>query len=104
MIRTSLSIDEPLWLAVRIPLNGPKNEFGRSLFAHTSPVYFDFDGRRPFRRQTALQLITDMEESLQVIREKAVFAGDAESRGVMKVYQEGIQILRSRIAEHSESE
>lgn len=102
-ISTSIQIDEPSWLALRIPVNGPKNEFGKSLFAHTSPVYFDFRGRRPFRQETALQLITEIEESLQVIREKAVFAGDAESRDVMEVYQEGIHILRSQIAEHAES-
>lgn len=101
-LNLTLRIDEPSWLAVRTPPDGPDNEFGRPVYAHFSPIYFDFQGRRPFRKETALELIVEIEESLQVIREKAVFADNAEDAAVMRVYREGIDLLKKRVTAHSE--
>lgn len=97
VLKATVQIDEPSWLAVRTPPDGKKNEFDVPLYSHTSPVYFDLQGRRPFRRETALLLIQEMEESLQVIREKAVFANDREDKAVMDVYRKGILLLQNRV-------
>ncbi len=93
-------INEPCWLAARTPLDGPKNEFARPAFAHTSPVYVDFKGQRSFQPEVALDLIREIEESLQKIRVQAVFANDSDLETVMQVYRDGIRILKQRIADH----
>ena len=93
-------INEPCWLAARTPLDGPKNEFARPAFAHTSPVYVDFKGQQAFRPEVALDLIRELEESLQKIRVQAVFANDSDMETVMQVYRDGIRILKQRIADH----
>tara|TARA_Y100000994_G_C15322760_1_gene288772 strand:- start:78 stop:497 length:420 start_codon:yes stop_codon:yes gene_type:complete len=97
----SILIDEPSWLAARTPLAGPMNEFARPINAHTSPVYLEIKGRRPFRPAVALDLIREIEESLQKIRVQAVFANDSDLETVMKVYREGIQTLQQRLEEHT---
>ena len=97
----TLTIAEPCWLAVRTPDDGPDNEFGRPIFSHSSPIYAEFQGRRVFRAEVALDLIQQMEESLLQIRAKAVFAGDEESQRVMQVYREGIRTLKKRLQEDS---
>ncbi|MCP4859092.1 MAG: CehA/McbA family metallohydrolase [Fuerstiella sp.] len=94
-------LNEPCWLAIRTPIKGLNNEFGQPIYAHTSPIYVDFQERRPFRTEVALALIGDIEDSLQTIREKATFANNAELQSVMEVYRNGIQILRRNIREHS---
>lgn len=97
----SILIDEPSWLAARTPLAGPMNEFARPINAHTSPVYLEIEGRRPFRPAVALDLIREIEESLQKIRVQAVFANDSDLETVMEVYREGIQTLQQRLEEHT---
>ena len=96
----SLLLNEPCWLALRTPVEGSKNEFGQPIYAHTSPIYVDFQKRRPFQAEVALVLIVDIEASLQIIREKAAFSNDAELQSVMEVYRSGIRILRQKIKEH----
>ena len=95
-------VDEPSWLAVRTPVAGPKNEFDRPINAHTSPVYIDLEGERPFQPEVALDLIREIEESLQKIRVQAVFANDSELERVMQVYRDGIQTLKKRITERDD--
>lgn len=95
-------IDEPSWLAARTPVAGPKNEFDRPINAHTSPVYVDLEGQRPFHPEVALELIGEIEGSLQKIRVQAVFANDSELERVMQVYRDGIQTLKQRIAERAD--
>ncbi len=102
-LKTTVLIDEPAWLAVRVALDAPKNEFARTVFAHTSPVYVDFNGRQPFQPEVALAMIAEIEESLQQIRVQAVFANDSELEQVMEVYREGIRILKQRIQQDSDS-
>jgi hypothetical protein len=98
----SVLLNEPCWLAVRTPLKGLKNEFGRPIYAHTSPIYVDFRNRRPFRSEVALSLVSEIEDSLQIIREKATFANDSELQSVMQVYRNGIQILKQKIEDHQQ--
>lgn len=97
---TSVLMAEPGWLAVRTALDAPNNEFNRTVFSHTSPIYIDFDGQRPFLPEVALALIQEVEESLQQIRVQAVFANDGELDRVVNVYRDGIHALKQRIADH----
>ena len=95
-----LMIDEPCWLAIRTPVDGERNAFDRPIFSHSSPLYFDFQGNRPFAPEIALDLILEIEESLQTIRAQAVFFNDGEEGSVVRVYREGIRILREKLEEH----
>lgn len=96
-LHEQLHIDEPCWLAIRTPVENRKNLFGKPIYAHSSPVYFEYQGHRIFKPEVALGLIAEIEASVQVIREKAVFANDAEDHAVMDVYREGISILQARL-------
>ena len=115
----SLSIDEPGWIALRIPGgsldstgavvvpptlpvrgSGPKNEMGEVLFAHTSAVYVEFAGKRIFRRTAAESLVADLEGALRSIPPKAKFDTDAQREDVLQVYRDGLQVLRGRMAEN----
>lgn len=48
-----LRVTEPGWIVLRIPTGAGSNELGKPLFAHTSPVYLEIDGRRRFRPAVA---------------------------------------------------
>ncbi|MEO2014527.1 MAG: CehA/McbA family metallohydrolase [Fuerstiella sp.] len=99
-LNETVLLNEPCWLAIRTPLDGSKNEFGQPIYAHTSPIYVDFQKRRLFRTEVALVLIGDIEDSLQTIREKAAFANNTELESVVEVYRSGIRILRQNIKQH----
>jgi hypothetical protein len=102
-MRHSLIIEGPGWFGLRIPENVGTTELGRPLFAHTSPIYIEMEGRENiFRVATARQLMEEMRASIQTIREKGVFAGDAERQGVLDVYASAIEKLEDRIGGESE--
>ncbi len=99
-LKETLTVEEPGWLAVRAqPMSG-NNAFGKPLFAHMSPVYMEINGKRVFKPETAIELITAMEEGLQAVREKAVFATSDEDESVVRVYRDGIKRLRAMLKEH----
>lgn len=100
-LEETLQVAEPGWLAVRTQPQSGTNDFNRALFAHTSPIYLDLQGRQTFHPDTAIQLIAEMEESLQTIREKAVFATSDEDIAVKQVYLEGISQLRQMLRNRS---
>jgi hypothetical protein len=98
-IDESVTVDRSGWLALRIPDRGqPKNELGEPLFAHTSPIYVEIDGRKPFDSSTADVLMAEMRRALDVIPKRGTFADDAELQRVLKVYREGIATLEKRMA------
>ena len=97
----TLEVREPGWVALRIPLKNGKTELDRDLFAHTSPIYFDVAGKRPFRRNIAQQLIEETEANVKTIEQHGTFANEQERSRVLDVYRSGIRTLRSRIAEHA---
>jgi len=99
-LNESVLLNEACWLAIRTPLESSDNEFGRAIYGHTSPIYVEYRKRRPFRPEIALQLVGEIEDSLQVIREKAAFANDSELQSVMDVYRSGIRLLRRKIVVH----
>lgn len=108
-VLTDVDITEPCWLALRTPPPSipndpehadktPLNEYGRELFAHTSTTFVDVGGKRIFRADVATELLAEMERNRAFIDETGVFADDAERRLVLSVYDEGIALMRERIA------
>src|SRR5207302_1948683 len=57
----AVRLDAPGWFALRVQ-STTKNELGQPLFAHTSPVYVDFGGRRRQDVDAALALLRQVEE------------------------------------------
>ncbi len=94
-----LQVSEPGWVALRIPPNLPENELDRSLFAHTSPIYLQLDGRSIFRPEVAREVLADMEESVAKIRSRASFSSSRDRESVLRVYRNGIRILQRRLAD-----
>lgn len=94
-----LQVSEPGWVALRIPPDLPENELDRSLFAHTSPIYLQLDGRSIFRPEVAREVLAEMEESMEKIRSRASFASSRDRESVLRVYREGIRILSRRLAD-----
>ena len=91
------AIEGPCWMALRIPPPGkeaPKNELGRALFAHTSPVYV---GGRVMDPATVKGLLDEVRRARRTVEEKALFADDAERRAVLAVYDEGIAALEGML-------
>jgi len=95
-ITAPLLISEPGWVALRIS-SEQKNELGAPLFGHTSAVYIEIGGKTIFKPEAARKLITNMNEAMRTIREKASFAGDKQADEILNVYREGITSLRKRL-------
>jgi len=111
----SMDVDEPGWLALRIPTDRVyearsqysgkgTNILGKALFAHTSPVYVELGGRKMFEPAAAERLISDMERSISMIQAKGIFDTAQERVRVLEIYREGIAVLRERLDEESESQ
>jgi hypothetical protein len=67
------------------------------LFAHTSPIYVDFNGRRTFDRATAEALLAEVKSAPAAILKEARFADDAERERVLAVYREAAKTLEMRL-------
>jgi hypothetical protein len=89
-------IDAPGWFALRIASTA-KNELGQQLFAHTSPVYADFKGRRRMDAEAALALLRLIEEGQAAIRGEGKFSSAKASQRVLALYDEAARELRQRI-------
>jgi hypothetical protein len=85
------------WLALRIPKDAGQNEFGKPLFAHTSPIYIQQQGQPLFDLEVSRGLLAEMKASQTLIETKALFADDAERDGVLRVYREAIVDFQKRI-------
>lgn len=107
-LEVELPVDEPCWLALRTPppsaprdaefqQKTPLNEYGRELFAHTSAVYVNLAGRGVFQVAAAEGLLEEMKASREKIGKQAQFAGDAERNAVLRVYDDGIKDMQTRI-------
>ncbi len=93
----SHEVDEPGWIALRIPVECDKNEFDQPLFAHTSPIYIELAERRIFRQDVAQDLLVEMERNASLIQSKGIFATEAEKEAVLKVHRDGISALQRRM-------
>jgi hypothetical protein len=92
-----LPANEPGWIALRIPANAGHNEFGKPLFAHTSPIYVTLNNQSIFRPDVARSLLAEMEASQQFVLEKSAFANADEREAVRRVYREAMGNFQKRI-------
>jgi hypothetical protein len=100
-LQFTLNIEEPGWIAARIPLEAGQNEFGKPLFAHTSPIYIELAGRSIFHPKVARDLIAEMEKSIEAIKTQGKFADDIEEETVIGVYREGIAAIQKRMEQNA---
>ena len=97
-------LKEPEWWALRIAHpNAGRNELNQPLFAHTSPIYIDYQDRRVFDARTAQSLVDEMEQSKKHIRRFGKFADDTGQQRVLRIYDGAIETLRKRIEEEGKS-
>ncbi|MGB0579735.1 MAG: CehA/McbA family metallohydrolase [Limisphaerales bacterium] len=89
---------EPEWWALRIAHpNSGRNELEQPLFAHTSPIYIDYDNKRVFDSKTAQSLIDELDESVKRIRRFGKFANEDEQNGVLKFYRAAREKLAAKL-------
>lgn len=111
-IETTVSMRSPGWLALRTPppsvkedpdlrAKTPLNEFGRELFAHTSPVFVEISGKALFDEGTARELLAEMETDRDTVQKQGKFADEQELARVLDVYGAGIAALQQRIQERT---
>jgi hypothetical protein len=93
-------IEEPAWFAARID-STTKNELDRLLYAHTSPVYVDFAGKRVFDIESARGLQKLMEEARDEIKLRGKFSGDAERDHILAIYDDTATDLAKKINQRS---
>ncbi len=96
-LRTSIAVDGPGWLALRVPEDAGTNILEKPIFAHTSPIYVRFGGRSVFRPDIAQQLVTEMERATVTIQARGAFASPSDRERVLDVYRTGIERLRARL-------
>jgi hypothetical protein len=97
-ITREVRLDEPAWFAARID-STTKNELGGILFAHTSPVYVDLDGKRVFDVETVRQLLKRLEQATEEIRARGKFGDDAARDKILAIYDETAKDLTKRISQ-----
>jgi hypothetical protein len=96
LLAHELRIAEPAWFAVRIDSDA-ENEFGKTLYAHTSPVYVTYKGKGVFDMDSALALLKQVEEGQGAIRARGHFSNPEASKKLLALYDEAAQNLRERI-------
>jgi hypothetical protein len=89
-------VDSPAWFAARID-SSAKNELDRQLFAHTSPIYVDFAGKRVFDVEAGRLMLRRMEAALDEIRSRGKFGDDAARDKILAIYKETSNELHRRI-------
>lgn len=100
-IQLTFQVDGPGWVALRVAPNpDKKNELDQPLFAHTSPIYIEIGSRRIFDPDIARELISEIEQNIEVIKSKGTFADQAERDAVLNVHRRGIESLRQRLELH----
>lgn len=93
-IEYSLSVEEPGWLALRIPGSG-MNEFGRTLFAHTSPILLELNGRRIYKPEVRDEFLAQLERNVESIHKNGLFASEEELEQVLRVYRNARRTLKA---------
>jgi hypothetical protein len=89
-------VDAPVWFAARIDSDA-KNEFAKTLFAHSSPVYVNVKGQKVFDVDSALGLLKQVEEGHAAVKERGKFSSPDAARKTLALYDETAQELRDRI-------
>src|SRR5262249_20832850 len=91
-------LDEPAWFAARID-STTKNELDAVLYAHTSPVYVDFDGKRVFDVEVARLLLQRLEQAEEEIRQKEKFTKNTPREKMLANNTDEKKKLKKRISE-----
>jgi len=89
-------LEEPAWFAVRAE-SETKNEFEKTIFAHSSPIYVTHKGRNVFDVDEALALVKQVEEGQAAIQAKGQFSNAEASRKLLALYDDAVKTLRERI-------
>lgn len=89
----SVNLPEPGWVALRVPLDARDNEFGRRLFAHTSPIYIEMNNKSIFKHSVAEEMLKEIDGSIKKIEDQAKFANAKERAAVMQVYSDATRKL-----------
>ncbi len=89
-------VDAPAWFAVRIDSDA-KNEFAKTLFAHSTPVYVTMKGQKLFDVDAAVGLLKQVEEGHAAVKERGKFTSTEALRKTLALYDEAAQDLRNRI-------
>ena len=93
----SLEVNQSSWIAARIrPQPEVQNEFGKKIFAHTSPVYVRIGDRPLFDFKTADQTLDQLQASIETIQEQGTFTDPSEQDAVLKIYSDAIAFLKDR--------
>jgi len=114
-LRMRLAVSKPCWLAVRTPPPSvaddpelreptPENELGRELFAHTSAIFVDLQGRRHFDESVARELMAEAEADQKLMANNALFADAQERQRVLDVYRDGISAIQRHIERRRRTE
>lgn len=108
VFKATLDLEVPIatstWLALRtVPfsenydspamVSAAFNEYGRPLFAHTSPIYVQVAGKSVFVPEAAESLIAELRSSLVTIRRAGVYSSERERNRVLALYEEAIAKL-----------
>jgi hypothetical protein len=96
-IAQRVALDGPAWIAARVDAGETQNEFGKALFAHTSPVIVEIGGERRFDSSVARELALEMDWNARWIREEGSFASDEQAAEVTASYAEAIDALAARM-------
>ncbi len=91
-IRKPIKVSEAGWLAARIT-TANKNEYGRTLFGHTSAVYVTRQGRSIRRAADVAWLRREVETARATIVEKAQFDTDEQRQKVLGLYDQSLKRL-----------
>jgi hypothetical protein len=89
-------VAEPTWFALRVGSDA-KNEFNKTLFAHTSPVYVNYQSRGVFDVDEAIALLKQVEEGQATIKSKGHFSSPEAARKLLALYDEAADDLTARI-------
>jgi hypothetical protein len=92
----SVRLDSPAWFAVRID-SAARNEFGRTLFAHSSPVYVTFRGKNVFYLDAGVVLLKQVEEGQAAIQAQGRFTSTGAAAKLRVMYDAAAQDLRDRL-------
>lgn len=91
-----IEVDGPGWFALRIETK-KKNELDQQLFAHTSPVYVDFMGKRVFDVEAAQALLKNVESAIADNRARGLFSAPSARDKLLTLYDAAAVDLRDRI-------
>jgi hypothetical protein len=97
----SVRVTEPAWFAVRVA-GKARNELAEVLFAHSSPCYVEYKGRRTFDLESAGALLRRAEEAKADITAKGGFSSARARAELLAMYDRAAADLRARINRRGE--